>query len=436
MFSGRLLLVIAATGILGVASAGWFAPVVEKPAPYIVVTTETIVVLLCLFLALFCFGRNTGRQSEKKWQAAASLWPSRLPAPLVLEREHLVNRMGLKLRRFTVRAPKPVGACILVHGYAQSTHFEFLAADYPGGPHSTWQGSILQHLVDAGISCYAIDLQGHGESEGARGLRGFFERFDDLAEDVLLLHDVVKKETGGALPIFWCGASMGGAVAGRAAQMLPHSAAGLVMLAPMISLEKVAEKAILGPIRNRHLKPVAGFLSWLLPTLPLIKKSDSVLAQQLDQEFRADVTNYTGSVRVRVAHHFDMICRNFLKADCALSLEKIECPSMLTLHANADTMTEPAGSVSLFERATCARKTLVLISGPDGAPGLQRMIVDGVTKDLNGGGLKTRSSTSKAAAALRELHGLNMWHSITTEPGCHKVAQAVAHWVVEEASRY
>eukprot|EP00325_Prymnesiales_sp_UTEX-LB-985_P020459 CAMPEP_0174732046 /NCGR_PEP_ID=MMETSP1094-20130205/58698_1 /TAXON_ID=156173 /ORGANISM="Chrysochromulina brevifilum, Strain UTEX LB 985" /LENGTH=63 /DNA_ID=CAMNT_0015934505 /DNA_START=98 /DNA_END=285 /DNA_ORIENTATION=+ len=63
----------------------------------------------------------------------------------------------------------------------------------------------MQHLVDAGISCYTLDLQGHGESEGARGLRGFFEEFDDLAVDLLQLHEVVRGETEGKLPIYWLG---------------------------------------------------------------------------------------------------------------------------------------------------------------------------------------------------------------------------------------
>ena len=405
-------------------------------AKALLISTETLAVLLVLFLLLACFGRSVGRQSEKKWQASASLWPSALPAPLVLERSHLVNQAGLKLRRFTIRAPKPTGACILLHGYGQSAHFEFLCADQPGGPHSTWNDSILAHLVAAGISVYAIDLQGHGESEGARGLRGFFEKFDDLAGDALLLHEEVQRETGGGLPIFWLGTSMGGAVAARAAQMRPRCMSGLVMIAPMISLEKVAEKSVFGPIRNRHLKPVAGFLSWLLPALPLIKKSDSVLAQQLDDEFRADVTNYTGSVRVRVAYHFDLACREFLRKGGPQALERIECPALLALHANADTMTEPHGSISLFERASCDRKTLVLISGPDGEPGLCRTSVDGVVSDglSTGGGRSTRRS-GKAAMALSELQGLNMWHSITTEPGCEKVSIAVAAWVAEEAGR-
>ena len=40
-----------------------------------------------------------------------------------------------------------------------------------------------------------------------------------------------------------------------------------------------------------------------------------------------------------------------------------------------------------------------------------------------------------AMAALESLHGLNMWHSITTEPGCQKVSIAVAEWIAEEAAR-
>ena len=90
--------------------------------------------------------------------------------------------------------------------------------------------------------------------------------------------------------------------------MRPGCMAGLVVLAPMVSLEKVSQKSIFGPIQNKHLKPVAFALSWLLPTPPLIKKSESVLHQQIDAEFRADVTNYTGSVRIRVEYNFDLLC--------------------------------------------------------------------------------------------------------------------------------
>lgn len=395
--------------------------------------TEAFLAILFWFGVLQLFGRLVGRQTEAKWKAAASRWPE-IPE---LERSELVNNAGLRLRRFTVRAEKPIGAVVLIHGYAQSAHFEFLKPTYPGGPHSEWEDSIMQHLVKAGFSCFTMDQQGHGESEGARGLRGFFEHFGDLVTDSLQLHDAVAMETGGELPIFWVAASMGGAVAARAAQQRPGCMAGLVTLAPMLSLTKVAEQKIFLNVRNKDLLPVASLLSWLLPTLPLVAKSESVLAQQLDVEFKADKSNYTGSVRVRVAYYFDLVCRQFLAAGC---MENITCGALLALHARGDTMTEPDGSVALFERATSARKALVLIGGPDGRPGLARTIVDGVERqalsEADGVGGRGRARESASDASLRELLSLQQWHALTSEPGCEKVSAAVTLWLVDEAERW
>ena len=137
------------------------------------------------------------------------------------------------------------------------------------------------------------------------------------------------------------------------------------------------------------------------------------------------MTNYTGSVRVRVAHHFNTTCTAFTAPTGPKTLEHVGCPAMLMIHANADTMTEPSGSVQLFERAECARKTLVLISGPDGQPGVVKTYADG----------KVRDGLPKGQTAMDALHGLNMWHSITTEPGCEKVSFAVAEWISHEAAR-
>jgi alpha-beta hydrolase superfamily lysophospholipase len=400
----------------------------EEPA-LVPRTAEALIPIVVLFiLSLLAF--HAHRPGPRKWISAKTVWPQTLPAPLQLERAIVVNCNGLQLRRFTIRAPNPVGACVLVHGFGVSAHFEFLAPTHPGGPHAAWDNSILQQLVEAGISCYAIDLQSHGESEGTRGLRAYFEQFDDLVFDALQLHDAVVRETGGALPIFWLGTSMGGAVAARASQLRPNCMAGLAMLAPMISLEKVAEKKLIGPIRNRHLSGVAPLLSWLLPTLPLINKSESEHAQQLDVEFQADATNYTGAVRVRVAYLFDTLCRLFIRRNVPQSLENVACDALLVIHANADTMTEPSGSCALFERASCKRKTLVLIGG-EGIPGRFRSVAeDGVIHEGLGAASK---KASKSISALRELDELDMWHSITTEPGSEKVSAAVAQWMADEA---
>ena len=75
--------------------------------------------------------------------------------------------------------------------------------------------------------------------------------------DLLQLHEAVREETDGMLPIYWLGCSMGGAVACRAAQIDPDSGvSGMVMLAPMVSLDKVSQTSVAGPVKNKHLAPI------------------------------------------------------------------------------------------------------------------------------------------------------------------------------------
>lgn len=143
-------------------------------------------------------------------------------------------------------------------------------------------------------------------------------------------------------------------------------------------------------------------------------------------------------MRINVAYHFDTLCKDFIKPDNDRTLERVEVDALLALHAIADTMTEPAGSEALFDRATAQRKSLVLIGG-DGKPGRFRSCAeDGrVTEGLLGAGKYKGGGkgASQSIEALRDLGALDMWHSITTEPGCEKVNVAVAAWMVEEATR-
>ena len=64
-----------------------------------------------------------------------------------------------------------------------------------------------------------------------------------LASDLLAVTDAVGAST--SKPIFWLAISMGGAVASRALQMRPNAVAGIVLLAPMISLTKVCGGSVL-----------------------------------------------------------------------------------------------------------------------------------------------------------------------------------------------
>ena len=112
---------------------------------YLAATFLTVVTPLVLLefmsreigLSLFVFFGflGVGRAwsvSQEEWRAAETSG-RQATEPLVLERNYLVNRHRLKLRRFTIQAERPKAACILVHGYGQSAHFEFLCATYRAG---------------------------------------------------------------------------------------------------------------------------------------------------------------------------------------------------------------------------------------------------------------------------------------------------------------
>ena len=64
-----------------------------------------------------------------------------------------------------------------------------------------------------------------------------------LASDLLAVTDAIGAST--SKPIFWLAISMGGAVVSRALQMQPDAVAGVVLLAPMISLTKVCGGSVL-----------------------------------------------------------------------------------------------------------------------------------------------------------------------------------------------
>ncbi len=94
-------------------------------------------------------------------------------------------------------------ALILIHG--------------AGGSHLHWPAA-LRRLP--GATVYAIDLPGHGRSEGPGR-----ERIEDYAADVIRFMDAVEVSRGVLV-----GHSMGGAIAQMTALIAPERVAGLVLV--------------------------------------------------------------------------------------------------------------------------------------------------------------------------------------------------------------
>ncbi|SCM24184.1 lysophospholipase, putative [Plasmodium chabaudi chabaudi] len=160
----------------------------------------------------------------------------------------LCNKNGLLLKTYGWVAKKAVGIIFLIHGIKSHTRLTFMRINLqmPNNDEGLvvdtnnyyiYKDSWIEKFNQNGYSVYGIDLQGHGESQAWKNVRGDFSSFDDIVNDVIQYmnqiqdeisnenqmddesHDIVttKKKR---LPMYIIGHSMGGGIALRILQLL------------------------------------------------------------------------------------------------------------------------------------------------------------------------------------------------------------------------
>ena len=200
-------------------------------------------------------------------------------------------------------------------------------------------------LAESGLLVYGLDLAGHGASPGTRGL---LTGVDDLVEDGVAVAKHAKEDCGEDLPLFLVGSSMGGAIALAVANRLPEIVKGVVMLAPMLSLN-VGSTA----------RTALGALSCmpLINNMPLIPSSATTPDQQYrDAERRAECENdtmtYKGNMRPQSAN----TCVAFTDY-IQTTFEKVTVP-FLCMIAEEDVVVDNSQTKTLMEKALSTDKTL------------------------------------------------------------------------------
>ena len=146
-----------------------------------------------------------------------------------------VGRLRLHYRTWEV--PAPEAGILVVHGL-----FE----------HGGRYREFAEYMGASRISTFALDVRGHGASEGRRG---HIRRFDVLLQDL----DRFRREVQGLLPIgvplFLLGHSMGGLIALRYLEEFDVPFAGAVITSPWLGTAYNAPrwKVLLGNVFNRIL---------------------------------------------------------------------------------------------------------------------------------------------------------------------------------------
>ncbi len=246
--------------------------------------------------------------------------------------EEMIGAGDVRLRTATwCAATVPRATIVLVHGYAE---------------HSGRYDHLVSCLTGRGYTVAALDHRGHGESGGRRAA---IRRFDDYVDDLGLLMERAAAADPD-LPVILLGHSMGGLIAIRYALAHQQDLAGLVVTGPALVIDEGVS-----PVTKR----VGALIARLAPDLPLLPNRPGVLSRdpEVERRFAADPLCYTGRVRAGVAHQMLLAAIN-----TEGRLDQLTLP-LLIMHGADDTLTSPAGSRLLHERASSPDTTLVVWPG-------------------------------------------------------------------------
>ena len=236
---------------------------------------------------------------------------------------------GTQINKLEWHIAQPRAHLLFVHGYAE---------------HVGRYGKFGQHLNKYGISFTGYDQRGFGKSAG---LKAYVKSFDQLVDDLEeVVHSIDVKE-----PLFIMGHSMGGLVAVNYAINRDISKVkGIISSSGALELDPN-----LSPILQR-LAPIIAFFFPKLPTEPLDKTYLTRDPDNLDR-YMKDPLIYLKGTRARTGAEIIKTIKS-----TSQKFEGVRLP-LLVLHGDADRLTMPGGSKSLYENAHSKDKTIKIYPG-------------------------------------------------------------------------
>jgi len=212
--------------------------------------------------------------------------------------------------------------------------------------HSGRYTNLVDYFVPKAYAVCAIDMQGHGKSEGPRC---YIDKFSDYVNDVKIFFDIVHQKYGDR-KIFLLGHSMGSAIA--IAYTAQHQAelAGLIMsgatLKPGASIPAV-------------LKVVVRVISKLFPRMGVAVIDASAISQDkaVVDAYVNDPLVYRGKVRARLGAELVKILNQMPSL-----IPQITLP-IIIMYGTEDRLSNPEGSRMLYDMVGSHDKTLKKYEG-------------------------------------------------------------------------
>ena len=205
----------------------------------------------------------------------------------------------------------PRAASLFVHGLAE---------------HSGRYEATARFFAGRGMACYAVDLRGHGQSQGRRV---HVDSFDDYRADVDAALALVRERHPG-LPLFPVGHSMGGLIVILYVLAKPQAVTGAVVSSPLLAAHPSAEP-------SSALKAVSRILSSVAPRLLIASNLDTAALSRDPAVVEAYVKDPLVTSKVSP--------RWFASLQTAMAQARLRAPSlavpMLLMQSGADRLVDP-----------------------------------------------------------------------------------------------
>ena len=254
--------------------------------------------------------------------------------------------IGADVAGYAWKAASPRGQVLLQHGYGE--YAERYVTQY---------NDLIPKLNQNGLDVYAIDLPGHGNTAGERGLV-------DLHEAVSL-HLQARSALPVGLPTVLFGHSLGGLV----------TAASIVRERGNISAAIISASAMQTPSK-RWERVLSKISTAIAPSGPMPLPRPGVEALTRDQELikviDADPMMFTGKAK-------NLVAKTVLEISDEVwaKTENWKVPTLI-IHGNKDTSTNYLNSMALNEKILAPDRKLVIYPG-----GYHELLNDTIKDDVS-----------------------------------------------------